>query len=159
MHDVLANKGAGNTVDGRTDEPLTSEESYEVQRQTEAYLSGELEDIEQLSSMRQVGAYLTAFRNSFLKADQEARTLMASHESISSDKVGTAEEGFRRKQTQMDLGVGEVEERGEFGLGLAPGESKPVTKIEISREREEEIARMEQFSEYSERAYEVEHEA
>jgi hypothetical protein len=46
--------------------------------------------------------------------------------------------------------VGEIEEDGEFGLGLAPIESKPVTKIEISKEREEEIARMENFEEYTE---------
>jgi len=31
---------------------------------------------------------------------------------------------------------------GGFGLGIAPREAKPVTKIEISKEREEEIARM-----------------
>jgi hypothetical protein len=31
---------------------------------------------------------------------------------------------------------------GGFGLGIAPKESKPVTKIEISKEREEEIAKM-----------------
>jgi hypothetical protein len=46
--------------------------------------------------------------------------------------------------------VGSIEEDGEFGLGLAPIESKPVTKIEISKEREEEIARMENFEEYTE---------
>jgi hypothetical protein len=55
-------------------------------------------------------------------------------------------------------GVGEIEEDGEFGLGLAPIESKPITKIEISKEREEEIARMEQFSEYSETQDELIHE-
>jgi hypothetical protein len=33
---------------------------------------------------------------------------------------------------------------------LAPIESKPVTKIEISKEREEEIARMEQYEEFPE---------
>jgi len=34
---------------------------------------------------------------------------------------------------------------GEFGLGLAPLESKPVTKIEISKEREEAIAKMQNY--------------
>lgn len=34
-------------------------------------------------------------------------------------------------------GVGEVLEIGEFGLGIAPRDSKPVAKIEISKEREE----------------------
>jgi hypothetical protein len=37
---------------------------------------------------------------------------------------------------------------GGFGLGVAPREAKPVTKIEISKEREEEIARMEEFEEF-----------
>jgi hypothetical protein len=32
-----------------------------------------------------------------------------------------------------------------FGLGMAPREAKPVTKIEMSKEKEEEIARMQQF--------------
>ena len=50
----------------------------------------------------------------------------------------------------MKEGVGEVQDEGAFGLGMAPIESKPITKIEISKEREEEIARMEQFEEYSE---------
>lgn len=54
--------------------------------------------------------------------------------------------------------MGEIEEDGEFGLGLAPIESKPVTKIEISKEREEEIARMENFEEYTERQDELLHE-
>ena len=39
-------------------------------------------------------------------------------------------------------GVGELEDIGEFGLGIAPRNLKPVNKIEISKKREEEIARM-----------------
>jgi hypothetical protein len=33
-------------------------------------------------------------------------------------------------------GVGDVEELGEFGLGVAPRDSKPVNKIEMSKEKE-----------------------
>jgi len=58
----------------------------------------------------------------------------------------------------LNVGVGEVEDLGEFGLGLAPIESKPVTKIEIGKEREAEIMAMEHFSEYSEHEHEREHE-
>lgn len=36
-------------------------------------------------------------------------------------------------------GVGDLEDIGEFGLGVAPRYSKPVTKIEISKQREEVI--------------------
>jgi hypothetical protein len=39
-------------------------------------------------------------------------------------------------------GVGDLDEIGEFGLGLAPRYAKPVTKIEISKAKEEEIALM-----------------
>lgn len=42
----------------------------------------------------------------------------------------------------MKDGVGELEEIGEFGLGVAPSSSKPINKIEISKQREEEINRM-----------------
>ena len=41
---------------------------------------------------------------------------------------------------------------------MAPREAKPVTKIEISKEREEEIARMQNFEDYSESQDEVAHE-
>ena len=39
-------------------------------------------------------------------------------------------------------GVGDLEEIGEFGLGIAPRNIKPVNKIELSKKKEEEIARM-----------------
>lgn len=42
----------------------------------------------------------------------------------------------------MKDGVGELEEIGEFGLGIAPSLSKPINKIEISKQREEEINKM-----------------
>lgn len=41
--------------------------------------------------------------------------------------------------------VGELEDQGEFGLGTAVREAKPVTKIEISKEKEAEIAAMQQW--------------
>jgi len=41
---------------------------------------------------------------------------------------------------------------------MAPREAKPATKIEISKEREAEIAKMEQFEDYSETQDELLHE-
>jgi hypothetical protein len=38
--------------------------------------------------------------------------------------------------------VGDLQEIGEFGLGVAPSLSRPINKIEISKQREEEILRM-----------------
>lgn len=48
----------------------------------------------------------------------------------------------RRKTLLLRDGVGELEEIGEFGLGVAPSMSKPINKIEISKQREEEINKM-----------------
>jgi hypothetical protein len=39
-------------------------------------------------------------------------------------------------------GVGDLDDLGEFGLGIAPRNLKPVNKIELSKKKEEEIARM-----------------
>lgn len=39
--------------------------------------------------------------------------------------------------------MGDLEEIGEFGLGIAPREAKPINKIEISKAKEEERALME----------------
>ena len=40
-------------------------------------------------------------------------------------------------------GVGDLDEIGEFGLGVAPRYAKPINKIEISKSKEEERAMME----------------
>lgn len=48
----------------------------------------------------------------------------------------------RRKTMLLQNGVGDLQEIGEFGLGVAPSLSKPINKIEISKQREEEILRM-----------------
>lgn len=49
------------------------------------------------------------------------------------------------KQETMKMeqnGVGDMEEAGEFGLGKARFDARPVNKIEVSKEREAEIAMM-----------------
>ena len=47
-------------------------------------------------------------------------------------------------QTMLEEGgLGELDEIGEFGLGKAHRESKPVSKIEVSKEKEAEIKAME----------------
>jgi hypothetical protein len=89
-------------------------------------------------------------RNLFRKIKQESDTLLASHKDINSEGLTSAHQDLKRMETMRKVGVGEIVEIGEFGLGKAPLESKPVTKIEISKEREEEIAKMETFSEYHE---------
>jgi len=39
-----------------------------------------------------------------------------------------------------DNGVGTEVDQGEFGLGRAPRDSRPVNKIELTKEKEAEIA-------------------
>ena len=57
--------------------------------------------------------------------------------------MGTAEENIKRRKTILDEnGVGELDEIGEFGLGSAIREAKPVSKIELSKAKEAEIAQM-----------------
>ena len=47
-------------------------------------------------------------------------------------------------------GVGDLDDIGEFGIGRALRDSKPVTKIELSKEKEAEIAAMNNWEEYEE---------
>lgn len=72
--------------------------------------------------------------------------MLASGHNLTSEKAGTAEAEMKRRNTLLSGdGVGEIEDFGEFGLGVAPREAKPSTKIELSKEKEEEIARMNEF--------------
>jgi hypothetical protein len=80
-------------------------------------------------------------RNLFRKLKQENSNLLAAEEHVRSDKIGSADDASKRQKAKGD-GAGEIMDLGGFGLGIAPKESKPVTKIEISKEREEEIAKM-----------------
>ena len=66
-------------------------------------------------------------------------------ETINSEKVATADDSLKRRQTMHEGLVGDLEESGEFGLGIAPREAKPVAKIEISKEKEAEIAAMQHW--------------
>lgn len=47
-------------------------------------------------------------------------------------------------------GVGEIEDIGEFGLGVAPRQAKPATKIELSKDKEDEIAMMNELESWEE---------
>lgn len=96
-------------------------------------------------------------RNLFRKLKQESANLLAAEEHVRSDKIGSADDIAKRQKTIAE-GSGDLIDLGGFGLGIAPKDSKPITKIEISKEREEEIAKMEQWSDYQEQNNELEHE-
>ena len=72
--------------------------------------------------------------------------MAAEEEVLRSDKINSAEE-IKRQKTKAD-GAGELIDQGGFGLGVAPRDAKPISKIEISKERDEEIHQMEQFEDF-----------
>jgi len=59
---------------------------------------------------------------------------------MKSDHGATGKDASKEAARDHELGVGDIEEVGEFGLGIAPHTAKPVNKIELSKEREAEIA-------------------
>ena len=89
-------------------------------------------------------------RNFFRKAKQDHAALLAQDDTLASEKAHTADIDIKRRQTMVEGGVGDLDDIGEFGLGKALKDSKPVTKIEISKEKEAEIAAMQQWQDYEE---------
>ena len=79
-------------------------------------------------------------RNSFLKLKQDGKSLLDA-ESMLQSREGPQSAGNDRNigQTDNSNGIGMIVERGEFGLGIAPRESKPIHKIELTKEQEAEI--------------------
>lgn len=88
LHDVLASKNG----QAQVGDPYTSEESYDMQCTSEKFLTGEIEDIESLTSVRQANEFLNQMRNLFRKLKQESANLLAAEEHVRSDKIGSAEE-------------------------------------------------------------------
>ena len=151
MHDTLANPGIVST------EPYTAEQAYEIQKVAHDFLTGKIEDVEELNSVRHVNELLAQMRNLFMKLKQEGQSLQFMDETMGSEKVATADETLKRRNTTLEGRVGDLEEIGEFGLGVALRDSKPVTKIEISKEKEAEIAAMRQWEAESETQDELIH--
>lgn len=61
-----------------------------------------------------------------------------------------SEGNVARNNSLRDDGVGIEVEVGEFGLGKAPNDSKPVNKIELSKEQEHAIQEAQQYEDYEE---------
>lgn len=142
MHDTLASRGRVQY------DPYTPEQQFEIQQIATAYLVGKKEEIEEISSMRQVKELLNQMRNSFLKLKQDGKNVL---EAEQIGVPGTAESdagNIQRRATLRDEGVGIEVDQGEFGLGKAPLNSRPVNKIELSKEKEAEIQQAQQFEDY-----------
>jgi len=104
--------------------------------------------------VREVNEYLQQMRNLFRKLKQESSNLLQHQDIVSEGDKHASNAELQRKQSLV-AGVGDIEEVGEFGLGKAPLEAKPVHKIEVSKEREAEIAMMNEYSEVQEENYEL----
>jgi len=77
-------------------------------------------------------------RNSYLKLKQDGKAVLES-EQLSDDGPGSSH-GATAPKTPGDVnGVGSIVERGEFGLGIAHKDSRPIYKIELTKEQEAEI--------------------
>lgn len=88
-------------------------------------------------------------KNCFLKLKQDGKSILEA-EMVGGDGAADSEKnGLKRGNTNAGDGVGELQDQGEFGLGLAPRESKPVNKIELSQAQEAEIREANAFSEYA----------
>ena len=84
-----------------------------------------------------------------LKHDGKA-ILEASDFLMGADGSATSEKGgLNRAKTMAKDGIGEVVQGGEFGLGIAPKDSRPIHKIELTKEKEAEIAEAQAFEDYS----------
>lgn len=86
-------------------------------------------------------------RNVYKKLEMEAKNLIEGRGADFANRDGASSGSQhndleRRKTLLAKDGVGDLQEIGEFGLGVAPSLSRPINKIEISKQREEEILRM-----------------
>lgn len=90
--------------------------------------------------MRQVRELLAQMRNYCNKQKQDDQGLLDAASVLNPrDGVQTAGQNLSQGAPSEQNGIGEVVDRGEFGLGVAPRESKPVTKIELTKEQEAEL--------------------
>ena len=135
MHDTLANRGRVNY------DPDPPEKQYALAK---SFLLGEIDDIDELNSIRQCRDLMHQMRLVYRKFEQNVR--------VSSSKMGAdAKDGqnegdpnagpaeLQRRQTLAEEdGVGDEEEgTGGFGIGKAPKESKPQHKLQASKEGED----------------------
>lgn len=99
--------------------------------------------------MRQVKELLAQMRNCYHRLKQDGKNILEA-EMIAGDGAADSEKnGLKRGNTHAGDGVGDLQDQGEFGLGLAPTDSKPVNKIELSKAKEAEIKEANAFSEYA----------
>lgn len=76
-------------------------------------------------------------RNYFCKLQQDGAQLLEAAAMLNEQSGLKSAADFNPSSTPINKnGVGEIVERGEFGLGVAPRDSRPVHKIELTKEQE-----------------------
>ena len=109
MHDTLANRGKINY------DPYPPEAQYEIQQQAQGFLDGSIEDIEEITSLRQVRELFYQMRLMYRKLEQNARVLQSRHDSQATgglDDETNAAELAKQKTMAAEGGVGELQEDG-----------------------------------------------
>ena len=80
-------------------------------------------------------------RNSYRKLVQDGKNILEAEDLIGAGSAHANDENaLKRGNTRDNDGVGDIQDQGEFGLGIAPRDSRPVNKIELTKEKEAEIA-------------------
>ena len=89
--------------------------------------------------MREVKELLAQMRNCFLKLRQDGQNVLAAEAALAAEGHAESDKLGATLMKEDAAGVGEIMEQGEFGLGIAPRDSKPINKIELTKEKEAEI--------------------
>jgi len=88
-------------------------------------------------------------KNSYLKLKQDGKNILEAENTIVGDGKADSEKNAGNRSKQAGgVGIGEVFDAGEFGLGVAPKDSKPVNKIELTVEQKAALAEAQAFEDY-----------
>lgn len=98
--------------------------------------------------MRQVKELLAQMRNSYRKLKQDGKNILEAEHLLGQTGKPDSEAAQKKQDAFEGDGVGQIQEMGEFGLGVAPRDSRPVNKIELTKEKEAEIADAQAYSEW-----------
>ena len=103
MHDTLANRSQIQY------DPYSAEQQYDIQLVAEKFLKGEMEDVDELTSMRQVKELLAQMRNSFRKLKQDGKNFLDAANVEGSRSNISQEEQLRKQKTLLEGdGVGSL---------------------------------------------------
>lgn len=126
----------------------------------EKYFKGEIDDIEEISSLRQVRELFLQFRMLYKKLEKKVQeTGISPKKPEVEGKEAKASEDQKEKTGLEEKGVGEKEETAAgFGLGTALKGAKPKLAVDVggkSKNLAEEEAKQEEGEEVKEEPVEV----